>query len=332
MDAWDEEAADVAAVGIARDGSSDQLFELFCRYGIRDFRDIGHKAIFVANSFRTLDVIGWQHAEPVLRSLAYALLDRGGDAVNPAQADLPADRPLRRNLGRAADVRRGWFGRERRSDVTREVVRLLRTASTDGVSDLAIRLLNEGAAPESLFDGFFAAAGELLMRSPGIRSLHAVTFTNAVRYAWGRCANEDTRLLLLLQNAAFLPLFRGEPRAEGIAIDDFEPAPVAAEVNEGLEEIFGAISSDRLTASRKMLGWLKAHPDVTPLADAARRLIFLKGRNSHDYKYSSAVLEDYPQVHGEWRNRFLASSAFYLRGSGEADNELVQRTRAALTV
>ena len=42
------------------------------RYGARDFRAIGHKAIYVANSCRTLESIGWQHAEPVLRSLAYA--------------------------------------------------------------------------------------------------------------------------------------------------------------------------------------------------------------------------------------------------------------------
>ena len=68
------------------------------RYGARDFRDIGHKAIYVANSFRTLEAIGWQHAEPVLRSLAYALLDRSGAKENPAKADLPADRPFRQNL------------------------------------------------------------------------------------------------------------------------------------------------------------------------------------------------------------------------------------------
>ncbi len=48
---------------------------LFFRYGCRDFRSIGHKAIYVANSLRTLQCIGWQHAEPVLRSLAYALLE-----------------------------------------------------------------------------------------------------------------------------------------------------------------------------------------------------------------------------------------------------------------
>jgi len=52
----------------ARTGGANEIYEAFWRYGARDFRDIGHKAIFVANSYRTLQTIGWRHAEPILRS------------------------------------------------------------------------------------------------------------------------------------------------------------------------------------------------------------------------------------------------------------------------
>jgi hypothetical protein len=62
-----------------RTAGAQDAFDLFCRFGARDFRDIGHKAIYVANSWRTLQNIGWQHSEPVLRSLAYALLEHEGD-------------------------------------------------------------------------------------------------------------------------------------------------------------------------------------------------------------------------------------------------------------
>src|SRR2546425_11041345 len=78
MDNWDEPAADAAVTGLARTAGAHELFEILCRYGARDFRQIGHKAIYVANSWRTLQAIGWQHAEPGLRSLAYALLDHDG--------------------------------------------------------------------------------------------------------------------------------------------------------------------------------------------------------------------------------------------------------------
>ena len=67
-----------------------------------------------------------------------------------------------------------------------------------------------------------------------------------------------------------------------------------------------------------------------PLIDAARRLIFLKGNDSHDYKFSSAVLEDYYHVSPAWRDRYLAASVFNLCGSIGPDNDLVKRTRAAL--
>ena len=78
------------------------------------------------------------------------------------------------------------------------------------------------------------------------------------------------------------------------------------------------------------MAYAQQHPQPKELIDAARVLVFLKGNNAHDYKFSSAVLEDYYNVSPGWRERFLASGAFNLRGSGDRDNALVQRTRAAL--
>ena len=75
---------------------------------------------------------------------------------------------------------------------------------------------------------------------------------------------------------------------------------------------------------------MKDHPQPKEWIDAARVLIFLKGTNSHDYKYSSAILEDYQSMAAPWRDRYLAASAFYLKGSSDPDNQLVQRARAAL--
>src|SRR5437762_4590245 len=108
MDNWDEAAADAAIVGLARTAPAHEIFEILCRYGVRDYREIGHKQIYLANSFRTLEAIGWQHAEPVLRSLAYAMLDRAGDKENPAKADLSPDRPYRRNLESLKKINDGW--------------------------------------------------------------------------------------------------------------------------------------------------------------------------------------------------------------------------------
>jgi hypothetical protein len=330
MDNWDEAAADAAVVGLARSASADELFEVFARYGARDFRDIGHKAIYVANSFRTLENIGWHHAEPVLRSLAYALLDRSRDKENPSKADLPADRPFRQNLESLKQIGDNWLEGRPDAGATKELMQTIRSGSPSDMSALTLGLLSKGVAPQSVFDGLFDGAGELLMQAPGILALHAMTCTNAMHYAWHRVRSDETRRLILLQNASFLPLFRGERKDSGLHLDTLEPLAPSAKGPEAVEEIFADVSKNRLVAARKVLAHLAEHRDPTAFADAARRLIFLKGSNSHDYKFSSAVLEDYSRLSAPWRDRLLAASVYYLRGSGEPDNALVQRTRSAL--
>ena len=329
MEKWDESAADAAIVGLVRSAGAHEIFELLCRYAARDFREIGHKTIYLSNSFRTLEAIGWHHAEPVLRSLVYAILDRNRDRENPAEADLPADRPYRHTLEIVSQIKPTWLEGKVSREGTLELLRAIRDAEPNDTSDLTVALLNRGVAPRSIFDALFDASGELLMQIPGILSLHATTFTNAVHYAWHHCADEDTRKLLLLQNAAFMPLFRGRPR-EGVHIDEVEPMAPQAEGEAAVDEICQDISQDRMVAARKILAYLQGHPDPRPLANAFRRLIFLKGRNSHDYKFSSAVLEDYLQMAPPWRDRFLAASVYNMRGAGEKDTGLAVRIREAL--
>src|SRR5436309_508898 len=128
MDDWDEPAADAAVIGLSRTAGAQEIFEIFCRYGARDFREIGHKAIYVANSWRTLQGIGWQHAEPVLRSLTLGLLDRTGDP-NPAKADLEADRPWRHNQSLARQIRPEWPDGRVSSSASAELLQALRHAS-----------------------------------------------------------------------------------------------------------------------------------------------------------------------------------------------------------
>jgi hypothetical protein len=333
MDNWDEAAADAAVASLARHAGANELFELFCRYGARDFRDIGHKAIFVANSWRTLQCIGWQHAEPVLRSLAYALLQHEGD--NPAKRDAPADQPGRRNQELAKTIRAEWQEGKSSSDATADLLAALRQGSSEETPRKVVELLNGGVAPQAIWDGLLAGAGELMMRQPGIVALHAVTSSNALRYSYEASGTDETRRLLLLQNAAFLPLFREAMKGRGGAlkdsrIDQLEPLAPKATGQDAVAEIFADVSRDRTSAARKTLAYLKDQPRPKELIDAARVLVFLKGTNSHDYKYSSAVLEDYYHVSPAWRNRYLASSMFQLRGSMGPDNQLVKRTQAAL--
>ena len=329
MEKWDEPAADVSAASVARHLSRGEAFELFARYAARDFRDIGHKTIYVANSFRTLDTIGWQHAEPVLRSLAHALLKRGEE--DPISGDATADRPWRENAPLANELRNDWTAGRIDSAATAEFLALCRDGSHDDTPAAVVRMLNDGISPRSIWDGLFCAAGEWLMRRPGIVALHAVTMTNAMHYCWQSSAVDETRRALILQNAAFLPMFRnfGGSNAAALRIDQLDEPKREAE-KQSPQTIFSSLEHDRMDAARRTIAYLHSGGSAQELMTTARRLVFLKGTNSHDYKFSSAVMEDYHQLSPEWRDRFFASSMFYLRGTDAPDNALVQRTRAAL--
>jgi hypothetical protein len=329
MDNWHEDEADAAAAALARHVPTHEAFDLFARYGCRDFRDIGHKAIFVANAFRTLDTIGRQHAEPVYRSLAYALLQHEGD--NPSKADRAPDQPGRRNAELARKLKADWAGGKNDPAVAGDVLAASRTESADAMCDKTLSLLTGGVSPRAVWDGLFAAGGELLMRQPGIVALHSLTSLNALHHAYQTSAVDETRKVLLLQAAAFVPLFRDAMKSRGkvgdARIDALQPDPGAGDVGE----VFSTLSKDKPAAARLALGLAKESPAAArQLVDAGRLLVFLKGTDSHDYKFSSAVLEDYTHISPAWRDRFLAASVFWLKGSAGPDAPVVKRTRAAL--
>jgi hypothetical protein len=334
MDNWDEEGTDRAIASLVRHAGAGEIIELFWRYGARDFRDIGHKAIYTANSWRTMQTIGWLHAEPVMRSLAFALLEhRGG---NPAKGDDEADRPGRENQRRVKQIRKDWQRGKVTPDAVKDVLQTQRTAShADGCGQV-VELLNKGVDPASIWDGLFLRAGELLMQLPGIFGIHCVTSVNALHYGYQASGNDETRRFLMLQAAAFLPLFRNTMKGNGklredLHIDTLEKAEGKSGGAGAIEEVLVQVSKDRLQAARRTLA-LAEDGTVNPesLMTAARRLVFSKGNDSHDYKFSSAALEDYYHTTGPWRARYLATSMFNLRGSGDEDNKLIERARAAL--
>ncbi len=197
---------------------------------------------------------------------------------------------------------------------------------------LVVELINGGVAVASVWDALFAGAAELLLRQPGIVALHAVTTTNALHYAFQHSRDDATRRFALLQNAAFLPMFREAMRGRGKLadrrIDRLQPADVGSD-HPDVAAILAEVTSDPLSAAGLMLGYLDAGGNAKDLMAAARRVLLAKGDDPHDYKFSGAVFEDYPAVSPAWRQRCLAASAVRLHGAGDRDNPLMARVRAA---
>jgi hypothetical protein len=129
-------------------------------------------------------------------------------------------------------------------------------------------------------------------------------------------------------------MFREQMKNRGtvaeVDIEQVAAEPSSASGAAALEEIFANVSGDRNLAARQTLAALEAGLPPEQLIDAARVMVFRKSNDAHDYKFSSAVLEDYYHVSPAFRNRFLAAGVYNLRGSGDADSSLVERTKAAI--
>lgn len=325
MDRWDEAAADAAIAGLYRSASANQVMELIWPYAIRDWQNIGHKAIYAACAWRTLQVIGWEHAEPVLRSLVYGLLNGGA-----SDTAVPYDQ----NRQLAKDIRADWTGGRPDPTVTTSMIQTLRQAAPKEAAVAVVEHLNKGVSPDSLWDAILLAAAELLMRQQAIVPLHATTATNALFYIYRESGQEMTRRMALLQAASWIALFRDGARArgplpDGLKIDEFKPSDTAP---ASVQTVFDILQQDRNQAAAQTLAIAQGGHNTSPFFDAARHLIFAKGTDAHDFKFAASAFEDIDHASPEVRPRLLAASVYYLKGTQAPDSPLLQRTREAVAI
>ncbi|WP_197490739.1 hypothetical protein [Planctomyces sp. SH-PL62] len=325
MEAWDVDGADVAVAGLCRGSGAAEAMEPFWRMAVRDQRDIGHKPIFAAQSWRTLQAIGWEHAEPVLRSLAYGLLDLRGDRPGPIG-------PYEENLRNAGEIGADWQVGRPDPDATVALLTMLREATPEAASAEVVKLLKSGIDPGSIWDAVLLFSSELMMRNPGIIAIHATTAANSLHYIYGASGDDTTRKLALLQAVGWQPLYRERIKSPNpIAIDAIpEDAPVSTDL-EAVQGIFEAVGKDRERAAAETVSFLSRGGSPRELFDAASRMIFLKGTDSHDYKYGAAVWEEaLHTTDPKWRPRLAAAAMYHLPGASRPDSPLMIRAREAV--
>lgn len=343
MRAWDAERADRAIVALTRSRGALELIGGLWQYGARDYRNIGHKAIYVANAWRTLQTIGWQHAEPTFRSLVLGLLDFGPDKkVNGFAFEDQAFTANQLRVERTcAKLPGDWTRTGEDLAVTRALIDLLRAGAMDDACEQAIALLGSGkSGAGALWDAVHLCAGELMMRQPGIFGVHTVTSTNALRYAYGEAGDDSTRLLLLLQGLGWMAQFRrfmGSPEARlragplrELDITALEPESLETTEAAAVDQVLESVGKDRDKAARQAVAYAAAFPDVTGFFDRARRLVIAKATEEHDYKYPAAIMEDYSLVSPAARGQVLATAVQYLQGSSKRDSAHMLRAREVL--
>lgn len=341
MDAWDEARADRAITALARSRGAQEIISGLWQYGARDYRNIGHKSIFVANTWRTLQTIGWQHAEPALRSLVLGLLDFGrNERVNEFafedQSWLPNLERVNA-VGAEARFRQAVEDRTSSRDATLDLLAALREGSADDCCGKASAMLAKGSiSGQAAWDAVHLAAGELMMRQPGIYGIHTVTSSGGLRYAFEQAGSPKTRAMMLLQGIGWMSQFRhfmstrrdGLNNADILEYSDTTRLKDAAASNAAISSRIG---TDTGQAAVLAAAYAVQHgADISEFRTAVSKSVAHKKSDPHHYKYASAVLEDYRRVSPEWRPHMMATSVFYRPGDTSPNSTTAGRARALL--
>jgi len=328
LDHWDRDAADVAIVEYASVASTDAVFGLLFRYGMRDLREIGHKAIAVSNAHRLMELLGDTERLAMLRSTVAALQNFEG-GPHPNGHDLAADRPWRENVHRLHAIPQSWkLGHADRS-AQKQLREALYAASPPQAGAAVVMALRQGLSPEAVWRVHFSMAAELMMQQPNILSVHAQTTANALHYIYRSCREPQTEQLALLQCAAYLAMFREITggSAARFELDSLPPQPLTPDA-AAIDALYADVSAGRrLQAASKALGYLQGGGDPTALIASARHHVVYYAGEPHDYKFPEAVLDNYAQLQdGEWRQRFLSANVAHFAAPQSQPSAIVRET------
>ncbi len=357
---WDQDGAEVALAGMARTCGAAEAFEELWHLGARDFRPIGHKAIFVTNTWRTLQIIGWQHAEPAFRSLGQALANNGTQFENGLRFETQCHRENDELVrAHAAALPLDWADDALPgADVATAAALLapIRAGNATAACRDAVAMLTQSKARASggggasgggrvaagaIWDVVHLAAAEFMLRRGNIGDVHAVTSLNALHYGFRMARSTETRLFLLLQAVGWMAHFAltgglaGCPIFNpGTNILELGPPPsedkTLHDASAAAESIVTTTAIDRIAAARSAFAYATHHADQPALFSAARRLVFTRSTDTHDYKYPAAAFEDIPIVSPAWRPHMLAASMLHIPPPTAPESQVIQRARRAV--
>jgi hypothetical protein len=324
MEAWDLAKADAAVTALVRSAKREQVIAALAPWSLRSFGNAGHGAICASNGIRTLDVIGWGHAEPFARALVHGLLEleRSADTAAFARA---------KERARAAPGKaRGGFDASLPAALA-----ALRKADSAQAQQLFADLERETGTMRAGWLTACAYALELLARTPGLFAVHAATGVESIQ--WLATAVGELEFARLAQSlaAGWLPLWR-EAFVRGGTTRDVDVALLLAPANDATVEVRGAVRAleglgpDRWGTARSIVGGLRAGNVRGIFVARARELLVAKGDEAHDWKFFAALEQLATRCGDAMAGPLLACGVHYLRDAADADFAPVAAARAAL--
>ena len=352
MAEFDSERAETAMVLLARSIGPKQAMAQLFQYAGRDDSYIGHRAIAVSNSWRVLDAIGWQHAEPMFQFVVRQL--NGGKHAHIQH------RPNLERLKRFGDLPYDWAGNKVDHAATLQLLDVMRVGKPGAACENAFEMLKSGQVQAgSVWDAVYLLGAEFMASyyassSVGGTPLHTNTSANALRFVFDTCRDQSVRAYTLLEAVGWATHFFGiqveRSRIRDIQINALPEVSINDSAEDTVKAIFDQQPKRRYDETQKeiLTGNVGPREDmdkVTNMAFAyasgrtdhsqflrhARIITCLKAtQNAHDIKFPAAMFENYENVSPRWRPHLLAASTHYLHSTQMVDNPAVQKVREAL--
>lgn len=343
----DADNAERAALALARDHGPQNVMRRLWEFAPRNLGgNLGHPAIALANGFRTLDVMGWQHSEVGLRYVTRYIAGYEGDATY--------ERNLERAKRTAAGLPTDWASGAGNKEATIALFKLLHEGKADQACELiCAELVSKKMKAGAAWDAISLSAADSVFRHKiggGMlgAQIHAVTTTNALRYGFNLIDDPETKLINLLQAAgvicdfyvrhvskegnlrdmALLDLTTTNIGPAGPVRDLFETLPFKArdhfEPKPGERD-----ASDQ--ACRRAFTLLHDEQNQVAFMQTARSFLCVKASlDPHDIKFPAAIFEDAANVSTEWRRFILAASVHSLHGPKSPDTGVLVQVREAI--
>ena len=352
MKRFDSERATSAMLTLSRSIGTRPAMSRLWRYAGRDFSFIGHRAIAMSNSWRVLESIGWENAEPMFEFVIRQL--NGGKWEHWCHDE---------NVARSREIGKlppAWAGTKSNPVATGELLETFRKEDHFSACKHAYELLAGGEAQAAaIWDAIYLIGGEFMMSYPTadyIRAapLHTNTSSEALRVAFDRCGSPEVRLYTLLQAVAwagnFFSVGRERDQLRPIKITEIPDAEIPEDAGEAVEAIFATQPRQRyvaedLSKSRGVIGSREEMDRASQMAFAfarrhryhgeflsmARSVTALKAtQNAHDVKFPAAIFDTYRRISREWRPHIIAASMHHLHSSKMVDNAATRQAKELL--
>jgi len=329
MERWDQPAADRAVIGMHATMEPAAVFERVWPWAARDFRVIGHKAIYAAQTQRALERLGWSHGRDALRSLVLGVLDANPyDAATEAEtAEILALHDHSREL--AARLPEGWEAGSTDHAASLRLCARLRDCDPAAAAVAVVEAARSGVAAAAVWDGLRLRAFELLMRTPSIPGVHPVTSVNALHRAASLSRVATTRKLLALQAASWLSLFEPvlDTRGGRGSRQTIDALATAATRSERADDPFA--TDDPEEASRRAFVRVRERGPAG-FGPGGVAVLLRKAKEDHDYKLAAAMLEELELADPGIRPYLAAAGRWFWPSARDDDGSVYEAIREPL--